>query len=59
MIPKLRDPDQKYFHISVYPLHRDLLYVIPTVALIFKPTNSDLFHISIYLFTWVVRLEII
>jgi hypothetical protein len=59
MIPTPRDPDQKYLHISVFPLHRDLLYVIPTVALIFKPTNGDLFHVSVYLWSWVVRLEII
>ncbi|MDD4242785.1 MAG: hypothetical protein PHG08_00600 [Bacilli bacterium] len=59
MIPKPRPKDQKYLHISIYPLHRELIYLVPTIQLDLKPLNDDIVHIRIYLFTWVVQIEFI
>jgi len=59
MIPRPRPKNQKYFHISVYLLHKDLLYLIPTIQLDVRPLNNDKLHIRIYLFTVVIQLEII
>jgi hypothetical protein len=59
MIPTERDPTQKIFHISIYPLHPELIYLIPAIQLNIKPTNGDKLHVRLYLFTWVVQLEFI
>jgi len=59
MIPKLRPKNQRYLHISAYMLHRDLLYLIPTIQLDVKPSNGDKIHVRIYLFNIVIQLEII
>jgi hypothetical protein len=59
MIPNPRPRGQKYLHISAYMLHRDLLYLIPTIQLDVKPMNNDKLHIRIYFFNLVIQIEII
>ena len=59
MIPNPRPKNQKHLHISVYPLHNELIYLIPTIQLDLKPINGDKLHIRVYLFTWVVQIEFI
>jgi hypothetical protein len=59
MIPEKRPEGSKYLHIAVYPLHRELIYLIPTIQLDTKPLNGDKFHARFYLFTWVIQIEIL
>jgi hypothetical protein len=58
-IPNPRPKNQKYLHISVYPLHRDLVYLFPTVMIDMKPINGDKFHARICLFVWIIQVEVI
>jgi hypothetical protein len=60
MIPTERNIKKgQLLHISTYFLHKDLIYLIPTIMLDLKPFNGDVLHIRIYLFNLVIQVEII
>ena len=49
----------QWLHISAYFLHRDLIYIVPTIMLDLKPFKGDLFHARFYIFNLVIQVEFI
>jgi hypothetical protein len=44
--------------VSIYFLHKDLVYLIPTIQFDAKPIPKGLFAIRIYLFNLVIQITI-
>ena len=56
-MPNSRPENSKYFHISGYMMHKDLIYIIPTILVDLNPLNGDIIHIRIHIFRLVLQLE--